>query len=109
MVVIRYEGSAICGGGLLTSKAVLTSSQCCERIKSVSKTKVIAGALTLSDSTDEEAEVRDVIKIGKEHPLRYIYKKTASEAAEAAHFFLLSFQNQPKQFLLLDPQRGFCT
>ena len=69
VVVIRYDGSPICGGGLLTSKAVLTSSQCCERIKSVSKTKVIAGALTLSDSKDEEAEVRDVIKIG-EHPSR---------------------------------------
>ena len=71
VVVIRYDGSPICGGGLLTSKAVLTSSQCCERIKSVSKTKVIAGALTLSDSKDEEAEVRDVIKIG-EHPSRFI-------------------------------------
>ena len=69
VVVIRYDGSPICGGGLLTSKAVLTSSQCCERIKSVSKTKVIAGALTLSDSKDEEADVRDVIKIG-EHPSR---------------------------------------
>ena len=75
VVVIRYDGSPICGGGLLTSKAVLTSSQCCERIKSVSKTKVIAGALTLSDSKDEEAEVRDVIKIG-EHPSRFITKQT---------------------------------
>ena len=75
VVVIRYDGSPICGGGLLTSKAVLTSSQCCERIKSVSKTKVIAGALTLSDSKDEEAEVRDVIKIG-EHPSRFIIKQT---------------------------------
>lgn len=75
VVVIRYDGSPICGGGLLTSKAVLTSSQCCERIKSVSKTKVIAGALTLSDSKDEEAEVRDVIKIG-EHPSRFITEQT---------------------------------
>ena len=88
MVVIRYEGSAICGGGLLTSKAVLTSSQCCERIKSVSKTKVIAGALTLSDSTDEEAEVRDVIKIGKEHPLRYIYKKRPPRPLRPLTFFV---------------------
>lgn len=74
VVVIRHEGFPICGGGLLTSKAVLTSSQCCERIKSISKTKVIAGTLTWSEA-DEEVEVRDVIKIGEHEFCHLILKE----------------------------------
>ena len=64
VVVIRHEGFPICGGGLLTSKAVLTSSQCCERIKNIKNTKVMAGTSTWND-LEEMVEVRDVLKFDK--------------------------------------------
>ena len=56
---IIYFSDHICGGALVSSKSVLTSAQCCDRIEQKEEARVSAGSL---QPFSEEAHVRDVVQ-----------------------------------------------
>ena len=58
-VSIIYSNQHICGGALITSKSVVTSARCCDRIFDKKKALVSVGSL---QPFSEEAHVRDVVQ-----------------------------------------------